>query len=78
MFGCIKLAYAASEAGGSYPVVMNAANEVLVDKFLKGKISFVDIEKNIEKILELHTPSYNLGLNDIIEIDQIIRKEVMG
>ena len=78
VFGCIKLAYAASEAGGSYPVVMNAANEVLVDKFLKGKISFVDIEKNIEKILELHTPSYNLGLNDIIEIDQIIRKEVMG
>ena len=78
VFGCIKLAYAASEAGGSYPVVMNAANEVLVDQFLKGKISFVDIEKNIEKILELHTPSYNLGLNDIIEIDQIIRKEVIG
>lgn len=77
-FGCIKLAYEASAAGGSYPVVMNAANEVLVDQFLKGKIRFVDIEKNIEKILELHTPSYNLGLNDIINIDQEIRKEVMG
>lgn len=78
VFGCIKLAYEASEAGGSYPVVMNAANEVLVEQFLQGKIRFVDIEKNIEKILELHTPSYNLGLNDIIEIDQKIRKEVMG
>ncbi len=78
MFRCIKLAYAASEAGGSYPVVINAANEVLVDRFLKGEISFVDIEKNIESILDLHTPSYNLGLNDIIEIDRIIRKEVMG
>lgn len=78
VFGCIKLAYEASAAGGSYPVVMNAANEVLVDQFLKGKIRFVDIEKNIERILELHTPSYNLGLNDIINIDQEIRKEVMG
>ena len=78
VFGCVKLAYEASEAGGSYPVVMNAANEVLVEQFLQGKIRFVDIEKNIEKILELHTPSYNLGLNDIIEIDQKIRKEVMG
>lgn len=78
VFGCIRLAYEASAAGGSYPVVMNAANEVLVDQFLKGKIRFVDIEKNIEKILELHTPSYNLGLNDIINIDQEIRKEVMG
>ena len=78
VFGCIRLAYEASKAGGSYPVVMNAANEVLVDQFLKGRISFLDIEKNIEKILELHTPSYNLGLNDIIEIDQKIRKEVMG
>lgn len=78
VFGCIKLAYEASNAGGSYPVVMNAANEVLVDQFLQGQIGFVDIEKTIEKILELHTPSYNLGLNDIIEIDQIIRKEVMG
>lgn len=78
VFGCIRLAYEASKAGGSYPVVMNAANEVLVEQFLQGKIRFTDIEKNIEKLLELHTPSYNLGLNDIIEIDQKIRKEVMG
>lgn len=78
VFRCIKLAYQASEAGGSYPVVMNGANEVLVDRFLKGEISFAEIPKNIEKILELHTPSYNLGLNDIIDIDQKIRKEVMG
>ena len=45
---------------------------------LKGEIRFLDIQKNIENILDLHTPTYNLGLNDIIEIDRKIRKEVMG
>ncbi len=76
VFGCIRLAYEASEAGGSYPVVLNAANEVMVDRFLKGQIAFTDIEKNIQKILEHHTPTYNLELNDIIDIDQKIREEV--
>ncbi len=78
VFRCIDLAYQASEAGGSYPVVLNAANEVLVDRFLKGEIRFTDIQKNIENILEHHTPSYNLGLNDIVDIDKEIRKEVLG
>ena len=76
VFGCIRLAYEASEAGGSYPVVLNAANEVMVDRFLKGEIAFTDIEKNIQTILEHHTPTYNLELNDIINIDQKIREEV--
>ena len=77
VFGCINLAYEASKAGGSYPVVLNAANEVMVDKFLKGQIVFLDIEKNIQKILDDHTPTYNLGLNEIINIDKEIRKEVL-
>lgn len=78
VFRCISLAYQASEAGGSCPVVLNAANEVLVERFLKGEIRFIDIQKNIENILYHHTPAYNLGLNDIINIDREIRKEVMG
>lgn len=78
VFRCIDLAYQAMRAGGSYPVALNAANEVLVERFLKGEIAFLDIQKNIENILYLHTPTYNLGLNEIIEIDRKIRKEVMG
>ena len=78
VFSCLRLAYQAQEAGGSYPVVLNAANEVLVDQFLKGRIAFVDIQKTIEKILDLHTPTYNLRLNDIIDIDEKIRREVLG
>ena len=76
MFRCIRLAYQASEAGGSYPVVLNGANEVLVDMFLKEQISFIDIQRTLEDILEKHNPTYNLELEDIINIDKEIRKEI--
>ncbi|MEG0919497.1 MAG: 1-deoxy-D-xylulose-5-phosphate reductoisomerase [Anaerovoracaceae bacterium] len=75
-FKCIDLAYKASKAGGSYPVVLNGANEVLVDKFLRGEIKFVQIQETLERVLEEHKPSYNLTLEEIIEIDKKIRTEV--
>lgn len=78
VFKCIKMAYDASRAGGSYPVVLNAANEVLVDLFLHEKIRFIDIQNRLEEILHAHNPSYHLTLEDIIRIDQEIRKEVLG
>ncbi len=75
VFKCIKIAYDSSEAGGTYPVVMNAANEVFVDLFLKEKIRFIDIQNKLEKILESHKPTYNLDLEGIIEQDRIARDE---
>lgn len=72
-FKCLKLAFEAQKAGGSYPVVLNGANEVLVDLFLKEKIRFIDIQNNLEKILDEHKPSYDLELEDIINIDREIR-----
>ncbi len=75
VFKCIKLAYDASEAGGSYPVVLNGANEVLVDLFLHEKIKFIDIQNNLEKILSNHKPEYDLTLEDILRIDKEIRKQ---
>lgn len=78
VFKCIKMAYDASHAGGSYPVVLNAANEVLVDLFLHEKIRFIDIQNRLEEILNAHNPSYHLTMEDIIRIDQKTRKEVKG
>ncbi|MBR4020399.1 MAG: 1-deoxy-D-xylulose-5-phosphate reductoisomerase [Firmicutes bacterium] len=78
VFKCIKMAYDASKAGGSYPVVLNAANEVLVDLFLKEKIRFIDIQNRLEDILEKHNPTYHLTLEDIIRVDENTRKEVLG
>lgn len=76
VFKCLKMAYDASREGGSYPVVLNSANEVLVDRFLKGQIRYIEISDTLEKILNDHVPTYNLQLDDIIEIDRKIREEV--
>ncbi len=76
VFRTIDLAYEASRRGGSYPVVLNGANEVLVDMFLKGRIRFTDIQDNLEKIMNEHEPSYGLGLEEILEEDRKIREYV--
>lgn len=75
-FRCLSLAYEAIRAGGSYPVALNAANEVLVQWFLDGKIRFLDIQKTIERVLEDHKPVYHPGLEDILDIDQRIRGDL--
>lgn len=75
VFRCIHMAYESSRAGGSYPVVLNSANEVLVDLFLKEKIRFIDIQRNLEKILDAHVGQYDLTLEQILEIDKEVRKE---
>ena len=74
-FPCLQMAYNAGKKGGSAPIVLNAANEVAVNDFLTGKISFLDIEKTVEKALSEHNIVYNLSLDDIFEIDNEIRKK---
>jgi 1-deoxy-D-xylulose-5-phosphate reductoisomerase len=50
-FPCLRLAYAALERGGAWPIVLNAANEVAVEAFLAGRIAFPAIPRTIEKAL---------------------------
>jgi len=77
-FTCLKLArQAISDEESSYPVVLNAANEILVQLFLEKKIKFLDIQNNIEKMLELHQPEYRLDIDQILEIDARTRQEVI-
>ena len=51
-FRCLSLAYQALRAGGAAPIVLNAANEVAVDAFLGGRLSFPGIVDLIEEGLE--------------------------
>ena len=53
VFRCLPLAVEAGRAGGSYPVALNAANEVAVGAFLDGKIRFLSIADVIEEVLEV-------------------------
>jgi len=50
-FPSVKLLDKCFSSGPSTPIIINAANEVLVDLFLKGKIGFLDIVKIINRIL---------------------------
>lgn len=76
VFKTVDMAYEASRRGGSYPVVLNGANEVLVEMFLKGKIRFIDIQNNLMKIMEEHNPKYGLDLEGVLEEDRMIRESV--
>ena len=51
-FPCLGLAYRALEGGSALPVILNAANEVAVDAFLAGQLSFTGIAALIEQSLD--------------------------
>ncbi len=74
-FECLSLAYIAGKVGGTLPTVLNAANEVAVGAFLNRELSFIDIPRMIEKVMERHKVKTNPDLNAIIEADGWARKE---
>lgn len=76
VFKTIDLAYEACREGGSCPVVLNGANEVLVDLFLHGKIRFIDIQNFLIQMMEAHQTKRNLDLETILEEDMKGREDV--
>ena len=74
-FQCLKLAFQAIEKGHSYQVVLNAANEVLVDAFLNKKITYTQISKGIKKMLDIHQPIELNTIEEILALDKEIKDE---
>ncbi|MGQ9644390.1 MAG: 1-deoxy-D-xylulose-5-phosphate reductoisomerase, partial [Ignavibacterium sp.] len=72
-FECLKLAYLVLKTGGTAPCILNAANEVAVDKFLKGIIRFSEIPKLINKALDKIKNHSNPDIETIIECDKLTR-----
>ena len=75
-FRCLSLAIKAGREGGTMPTVLNGANEVAVELFLKGKIKFNDIARIVENAMENHKNVLNPKLDDIIYTDKCVREEV--
>ena len=71
----MELAYFAGKCSGSMPAVLNAANEMVVDMFLKEKIPFQDIPKLIEKACDSHLKNLckSPTLEDILYFDNWAR-----
>ncbi len=68
-FRCLKLAYDCLEQGGSYPIEINATNEVAVDAFLNKKIKFTQISELIEIALNEAKSSTVKNIEDILVVD---------
>jgi len=74
-FPCLSYAYRALEAGGTLPSVLNAANEVAVNAFLKGLIRFPAIPRVIKKTMDQHSLISDTGLDVILKADKWARKK---
>lgn len=64
-FPCLGYAWDAMKAGGTMPAAMNAANDTMVDKFLKGKCKYLDIPKVVKQVMDNHDVIKNPTLEDI-------------
>lgn len=65
-FPCLALAWEAAKKGGSAPCVLNVANEISVEEFLKGNLNFLKIPEIIAKVLRRHKFIAQPSLEDII------------
>ena len=68
-YPCFSLAIEAGKKGGTYPAVLSAADEVAVQAFLDGKISYVGIRRLIEQILEEHEPLPGEDAGEVLQAD---------
>jgi 1-deoxy-D-xylulose-5-phosphate reductoisomerase len=77
-FPCLALAYRALEAERSLPVVLNAANEVAVARFLDGRLSFPAIAQVIEQTMAKHQPAEVTTLAGVRAVDSWAREQALG
>jgi len=73
-FPNLKYAYTAGKAGGTYPAVLNAANEIAVYSFLKGEIPFLAMSRVVASVLDQHQNILDPNLEDILNSDQEARR----
>lgn len=76
-FRCLPLAYSAIARGGNIPCVMNAANEVAVQRLLEGRLRFIEIADFVADAMDrahfIHQPTFD----QLIECDAEVRKNLM-
>ena len=73
-FPCLKLAIEAAKEGGFAPAILNAANEIAVERFLKKEIRYIDIAKIIETSLETIAGDKLSGPEALLTIDEETRR----
>jgi 1-deoxy-D-xylulose-5-phosphate reductoisomerase len=73
-FVSLKLAYDVIDEGGTAPCILNAANEIAVDKFLSGKIKFLQIPELIKDALDNIKIIRQTTIESVYECDLLTRE----
>lgn len=73
-FPCLRLAYAAAEIGGTHCIALNAADEVAVEAFLEGRISFMGIPRTIERVLASTPEAHPATIAEVLTADREARQ----
>ena len=68
-FRCLDLAYAAGRTGGTAPAALSAANEVVVEAFLGGRIIWADIANYLERVMERFNATTPQSEDDVLAAD---------
>lgn len=76
-YPALRLAYEAGRTGGTILTAMNAANEAAVAAFLQGKITFLQIDETIERVMQAHQNIAIPDLQTILQVDSETRKIVL-
>jgi 1-deoxy-D-xylulose-5-phosphate reductoisomerase len=77
-FPALGLARRAGEVGGTLPAVLNAANEVAVEAFVKGRIKFPEITETVRRAMDRHQVIGHPTLEQILAADASARREAVG
>jgi len=75
-FPCLDLAYEAARGGGSWPAVLNAANEVAVQWFLDRRIGFDEIPTILRKALDAHPHRAIGSVEEVLDVDRQVRERL--
>lgn len=75
-YPCFELALAAAREGGTTPVVLSAADDVAVEKFLAGEIRFPEIPTVIARALRTHRSIPHPSLEEILAVDAEVRRDL--
>ena len=74
-YPCTELAKKALEGGPAKLIALNAANEVMVNKYLHDEIKFSEIAKNVEKLMDMIPAFPYVSVGSAKAIDKIVREE---
>ena len=79
-FPAVEIAYQALRVGGSAPAVLNAANEIAVERFLAGELPFTGIVEVVSRVLDRHSGNVAAihSVGDALQWDAWARNEARG